>query len=125
MARSPGGRPRSHLIEQGDIFSVSLDPTQGREQQGFRPVLVVSPTAFNQVTGVPIVAPITGGGSFARTAGFAVPLSGAGTDTTGVIRCDQLRVLDLQQRKARKVERAPDFIVDEVLQRIAAIFEGA
>lgn len=64
------------------------------------------------------------GSPFARTAGFAVPLSGAGTNTIGVIRCGQLRVLDLQQRKARKVERASDFIMDEVLRRIAAIFEG-
>ncbi|MEZ5906563.1 MAG: type II toxin-antitoxin system PemK/MazF family toxin [Geminicoccaceae bacterium] len=61
-------------------------------------MLVVSPAAFNRVTRVPVVLPITSGGSFARGAGFAVSLSGAGTQTTGVVRCDQPRALDLKAR---------------------------
>jgi len=108
-------------MERGDIYLVSLDPASGHEQQGRRPVLVISPEAFNRVTRVPIVLPITTGGGFARTAGFAVPLTGAGTQTTGVVRCDQPRPLDLQARGARKIERAPQFIIDEVLARLAPI----
>lgn len=108
-------------MERGDIYLVSLDPTQGHEQQGRRPVLVVSPGAFNRLTKVPIVLPITGGGNFARTAGFAVPLMGAGTQTTGVIRCDQPRALDLGARGARKVESVPAMIVEEVLAKLAPI----
>lgn len=108
-------------MERGDIYLVSLDPAAGHEQQGRRPVLVISPEAFNRVTRVPVVLPITTGGSFARTAGFAVPLTGAGTQTTGVVRCDQPRALDLQARGGRKIERAPQFIIDEVLARLAPI----
>lgn len=59
-------------MERGDIDAVGLDPTRGHEQQGQRPVLVVSATAFNRVTRVPVVVPITSGGAFARTAGFAL-----------------------------------------------------
>lgn len=110
-------------MERGDIYLVSLDPTHGHEQQGQRPVLVVSPSAFNRVTGVPVVLPITSGGNFARTAGFAVTLAGAGTQTTGVVRCDQPRALDLQARKARKLESVPAMIVDEVLAKLVTIFE--
>lgn len=102
---------------------MSLDPTQGKEQQGTRPVLVISPTAFNALTGVPIVLPITSGGNFARTAGFAVSLMGAGTRTTGVVRCDQPRAMDIKERGARRVEAVPDVIVDEVLAKLAPIFE--
>ncbi len=29
-------------MKRGDIYMVSLDPTKGREQQGDRPVLIVS-----------------------------------------------------------------------------------
>ncbi|MCC6587405.1 MAG: type II toxin-antitoxin system PemK/MazF family toxin [Bryobacterales bacterium] len=105
------------------IWLVGLDPTEGHEQRGRRPVLIVSPEAFNQVTKVPVVVPITSGGSFARTAGFAVPLSGAGTSTTGVIRCDQPRALDLRARGGRKLESIPNAIMDEVLARLAPIFE--
>jgi mRNA-degrading endonuclease toxin of MazEF toxin-antitoxin module len=110
-------------MERGDIYLVSLDPTTGHEQQGRRPVLVISPEAFNQVTRVPVVLPITAGGGFARTAGFAVPLMGAGTETTGVVRCDQPRALDLQARGGRRIERVPQFIIDEVLARLAPIVQ--
>ena len=101
----------------------SLDPTSGHEQQGPRPVLVVSPMSFNKLTKTPIVLPITSSGNFARTAGFAVSLEGAGIKTNGVVRCDQPRALDLGSRKARKVERVPTAIMDEVLAKLTPIFE--
>ena len=110
-------------MERGDIYLVSLDPTRGHEQQGRRPVLVVSPGAFNRVAKVPIVVPITSRGSFARTAGFAVSLAGAGTRTTGVVRCDQPRALDLDARAGRRLEAVPTTVIDEVLAKLAPLFE--
>lgn len=110
-------------MKRGDIWLVALDPAAGHEQKGRRPVLIVSPEAFNRVTQVPIVLPITSGGRFARTTGFAVSLSGAGTRTTGVVRCDQPRALDLRARQGKKVETIPDNIVEEVLARLSPIFE--
>ena len=110
-------------MERGDVFLVSLDPATGHEQQGRRPVLVISPGKFNRLTGVPIVLPITGGGGFARLAGFAVSLMRAGTQTTGVVRCDQPRALDLRARAAKKLETVPDDIIDEVLRKVIPLFE--
>jgi mRNA interferase ChpB len=110
-------------MERGNIYLVSLDPTRGHEQQGRRPVLVVSPDAFNRLTKVPIVVPITTGGNFARTAGFTVSLAGAGTRTTGVVRCDQPRALDLGSRGGRKLEAVPVAIMDEVLAKLAPLFD--
>jgi mRNA-degrading endonuclease toxin of MazEF toxin-antitoxin module len=110
-------------MRRGEIWVVGLDPAEGHEQKGRRPVLVISPDAFNQVTKVPVVLPITGGGNFARTAGFAVSLTGAGTKTTGVVRCDQPRALDLGARNGRKLENVPDAIMDEVLAKVATILE--
>jgi mRNA-degrading endonuclease toxin of MazEF toxin-antitoxin module len=110
-------------MKRGEIWLVSLDPTSGHEQKGRRPVLIVSPEAFNQVTKLPVILPITSGGSFARTAGFAVPLTGAGTKTAGVVRCDQPRTLDLAARGGRKLESIPDAIMEEVLAKISPIFE--
>jgi mRNA interferase ChpB len=109
-------------VDRGDIYHVDLNPIRGREQAGARYVLIVSPKAFN-VLGTPLVCPITQGGDFARHAGFAVTLSGAGTQTQGVILCNQLRVLDMQARKARFVERLPDFIMEEVLAKILPLVE--
>lgn len=110
-------------FERGDIVRVSLNPTMGKEQQGdFRPALVLSPAAFNAL-GVALVAPITQGGEFARYAGFAVPLSGSGTETQGVALVNMVRTLDLEARGARKVERAPVEVVEDALARLQTILE--
>jgi mRNA-degrading endonuclease toxin of MazEF toxin-antitoxin module len=116
-------RAGERAMKRGEIWLVSLDPTSGHEQRGRRPVLIVSPEPFNRVTKVPVVLPITSGGNFARAAGFAVPLTGALTKTTGIIRCDQPRALDLAARGGKKLESIPDAIVGEVLARIVPIFE--
>lgn len=108
-------------MRRGDIYMVSLDPTEGREQRGHRPVLIVSPTAFNEATKLPVVLPITSGGDFARKIGFAVPITGI--KITGIVRCDQPRVLDLNQRGGRKVDTLPDDILEDVLARVVTLFE--
>jgi mRNA interferase ChpB len=84
-------------------------------------VLIVSPTAFNEATKLQVILPITNGGEFVRRIGFAVPISGIGT--TGVVRCDQPRVIDLQARHGRKVDALPAAILDEVLAKVRPIFE--
>jgi mRNA interferase ChpB len=108
-------------MKRGDIYLVALDPTEGREQRGSRPVLIVSPDEFNEATNLPVICPITSGGDFARRIGFAVPVTGI--KTTGVVRCDQPRVLDLGARNARKVDVLPTSIMEEVLAKLAPIFE--
>lgn len=110
-------------MQRGDIYLVGLDPTAGHEQQGTRPVLVVSPEAFNKVTQVPIVLPITSDGNFARTAGFAISLDGTGTRTTGIVRCDQPRALDLKARHGKRLEKVPPDVMEEVLAKLIPIFE--
>lgn len=109
-------------MERGDIYHVDLNPTQGREQAGSRYVIIVSPLTFNKL-GTPLICPITQGGNFARHAGFAVSLSGAATITQGVILCNQPRVLDLHARGGRFVEKAPGFIVEEVLAKLGTLIE--
>jgi len=109
-------------MERGDIYHVDINPVKGREQEGRRYVLVVSPKAFN-VLGTPLVCPVTQGGNFARHAGFAVSMTGTGTNTQGVVLCNQLRTLDLKARGAKFIEKAPGFIVDEVLAKLQTLLE--
>ncbi|AJF73967.1 pemk protein [Raoultella ornithinolytica] len=108
-------------MDRGEIWLVSLDPIAGHEQSGKRPVLIVSRASFNKLTRLPVVVPITSGGSFARTAGFTVSLEGAGTKTIGVIRCDQPRTIDMAARNGKRLERIPDAVINEVLARLDAI----
>ncbi len=100
---------------------VSLNPTQGRAQHGHRPVLIVSPTAFNTAAHLPVVLPITNGADFVRRLGFGVTISGIAT--TGLIRCDQPRVLDIAKRGGRKIDTLPPAILDEVLAKVVTLFE--
>lgn len=109
-------------MERGDIWHVDLDPTAGREQAHARPVLILTPARFNAL-GTPIVAPITSGGDFARRRGFAVPIDQDGAKTKGVVLCHQIRALDLEKRKARFWERAPDDVVEDVLAKVQTLFE--
>ncbi|EFA6625047.1 type II toxin-antitoxin system PemK/MazF family toxin [Escherichia albertii] len=108
-------------MDRGEIWLVSLDPIAGHEQSGKRPVLIVSPASFNEVTRLPVIVPVTSGGQFARSAGFAVSLEGAGTKTTGIIRCDQPRTIDMGARNGKRLERIPDGIINEVLARLETI----
>jgi mRNA interferase MazF len=50
---------------RGEIWMVNLDPTQGREQAGTRPILIISVNTFNHgvadlVVGVPITSKAKG-----------------------------------------------------------------
>ena len=105
---------------RGDIVLVNLDPSEGYEQKGMRSALVLSTNVFNTL-GIVLVAPITQGGDFARHAGFATPLSGSGTKTQGVALVNQVRMLDLEARGAKRVETAPEFVVEDALARLRAI----
>ncbi|MDK1710929.1 type II toxin-antitoxin system ChpB family toxin [Serratia marcescens] len=111
------------VFQRGDLIRVSLNPVVGREQQGdFRPALVLSPREFNAL-GMVLVAPISQGANFARTAGFTVSLSGSGTATQGVILINQIRMMDLAGRSAQFIERAPGEVIADALARLQAIID--
>jgi mRNA interferase ChpB len=108
------------LIDRGDIYFVDLDPTQGREQRGHRPVFVITPAAFNAIA-APLVAPITSGGAFARHRGFAIDLASHTRQVHGVVLCNQLRTLDVNARNGRFIEKAPAVVIADVLAKIATL----
>lgn len=110
------------VFERGEIVSVPLDPALGHEQRGTRPALVLTTKEFNKLGDV-LVAPITQGGDHARYAGFAVSLTGTGCKTQGVALVNKIRMLDLAARKARKVERVPQEVIDDALGRLTALLD--
>ena len=111
------------VFDRGDVVSVPMDPAIGHEQRGTRPALVLTTKDFNKLGDV-LVAPITQGGDFSRHAGFAVSLTGTGCRTQGVALINKVRMLDLAARKARRIERAPQAVIDEALGRLIALLDG-
>ena len=110
------------VFDRGDVVSVPLDPAIGHEQRGTRPALVLTTKDFNKLGDV-LVAPITQGGDFSRHAGFAVSLTGTGCKTQGVALINKVRMLDLAARKACRIERAPQAVIDEALGRMMALLD--
>jgi mRNA interferase ChpB len=111
------------VFERGDIVVLSLEPVVGREMQGDRrPALVLTTKEFNALGDV-LVAPITQGGDYARFAGFAVSLMNTGCKTQGVALVNKCRMMDLAARKAKKIERVPQEVIDDALGRLLALFE--
>lgn len=107
---------------RGDIVAADFDPTLGHEQQGRRPAIVVTHEALNRL-GMIGVCPITQGGQGARHVGMAVSLTGAGTQTAGVVLVHQFRMIDPAPRQLRLIERAPDHLAEEVRARVAALLD--
>ena len=105
-------------FDRGDVVYLDFDPSLGHEQKGRRPALILT-----KKMRVACVAPITGGGSLARDCGFAVTLQGTGLETIGIVRCDQIQTLDLSVRNCQLVEKAPDYLIDEVLDRVISLFD--
>lgn len=89
--------------EQGDIIIMNFNPQSGHEQSGRRPALVLSNDILNQHSSMALVCPIT---NTNKKHPFHIELDER-TKTTGVILCDQAKMLDLRARKAEIKEKCP------------------
>jgi mRNA interferase MazF len=85
---------------------IDLDPTAGHEQRGKRPALVLSPSAYNGITGLVIACAMT---SKQKGYPFEVEMPDG-----GIVLADQVRCLDWRVRNARRKETAPAEVVKQV-----------
>lgn len=107
----------AYIPERGDVVWVDFSPTEGHEQAGHRPALVLSPANYNARSGVMLCCPIT---SRLRRYPFVVPILGT-DDVGGAALADQLRSLDWRARKARKKGCVPARVIEEVLGKAIAL----
>ncbi|MEM6280693.1 MAG: endoribonuclease MazF [Chloroflexota bacterium] len=104
----------SYIPQRGDAVWLTLDPTEGREQAGRRPVLVLTPQAYNEKTGLMIVVPITN-----RKKGYPFEVEiPSGLNVTGVILSDHLKSADWQARNAAFIDKVPNDVVNDVLEKL-------
>jgi len=104
--------------QQGDIIAIDPDPRLGHEQQGFRPVIVLSNNIVSQYTNVIIAAPIS-------TTQRRLPLYQNLPDnliTTGTVLLDQLVTLDYKARSFKFIEKVPADYLAQVLNITRRIF---
>jgi mRNA interferase MazF len=101
----------SYVPEKGDFIAVTFDPHSGHEQKGRRPALVVSNTLFNRRTGLAIVCPLT---NTDRRFPFHVAVVND-PSVTGFVMVEQVKSIDFRARKVKRMGRASDNVLDEVL----------
>src|SRR5260370_33378468 len=89
----------AYVPDKGHIIKVNFDPQAGHEQAGWRPALVLSPTAYNR-HGLAIVVPITN-----QVKGYPLEvLVPARLATTGGILSDAIKSVDWKAGRVRCVE---------------------
>lgn len=105
-----------YVPARGDLVWLEFNPQAGHEQAGHRPALVISHKAYNQKTGLALFCPVT---SKIKAYPFEVLVSGK--KIQGAILADQLKSLDWRARKAKRIEKASDAVVKEVVGKIGAV----
>jgi len=108
--------------KEGEVWWIGLDPTLGHEQNGRRPVVVVSPSDFNRVAGRIIAIPCTTKAAPAGTfrAQLQVPISSLPQATFAMP--DQVRVLNWHARTAVcRGEAATAAELEAIRERLKAL----
>ena len=105
-------------VLRGDILWAELDPTQGREQAGRRPVLIISHDVFNERSGTVIAMAIT---SQSPRAGFplTVELIDARLPKRSWVKVSQIRTLSVD-RLGKRIGRV---LPEELLRIIEGLNE--
>jgi mRNA interferase MazF len=107
----------AYIPESGDIVWITFNPQTGHEQAGRRPVLVVSPAAYNGKVGLAILCPIT---SQVKGYPFEV-LIPEGLEVSGAILSDQVKSLDWKARKAEFGCQLPAAVFNEVVLKLGTL----
>ncbi|VAW78173.1 Programmed cell death toxin MazF [hydrothermal vent metagenome] len=107
---------KKYVPDRGDIVFTNFDPSAGHEQAMKRPALVLSPGIFNAKIGLALVAPIT---SRVRGHGFEVMVNGK--KTTGVVLCQQIKMIDYQARGVSLIEKSHPDVLADVLAKVRTL----
>ena len=84
---------------RGDVFSARLDPTEGSEQAGTRPVVVISRDSINANSPAVVVIPVTDASNVKRTypSHVYLPKGSGGLKTDSVAKIEQIRAIQVSR----------------------------
>ena len=101
------------MPSRGDVYLAQLDPTQGSEQAGTRPVVIMSRDAINQSSPVVIVVPTTDLTHKKRIYPSQVVLKAGegGLDKDSVALGEQIRAINVTRLTTRLGHLSPPKVV--------------
>ena len=84
---------------RGDVFSARLDPTEGSEQAGTRPVVVISRDSINANSPVVVVVPLTDAANVKRIypSHVFLPKNSGGLKLDSVCKTEQIRAIQISR----------------------------
>lgn len=106
------------LIKRGDIWWVSLDPTQGSEIKKTRPCVVLTHDTMNRLRRTVVVVPLSTAAK--PHPPITIPVTCQGASAVAVI--DQIRAVAKHRLKSRLETLSPDEL-DEVCHAVSSILE--
>ncbi len=101
-------------VKRGEIWVATLNPTQGSEQAGVRPVIIFQENTISQFTTTIITIPLTT--NLRRSSlptCLLIPCNQGGLNQDSVALCHQLRVLD-KTRLNRKLGKLSTEIINQL-----------
>ena len=108
------GEVAAYCPDAGDIIWLDFLQAVANQQARRRPALVLSPLAFNELTGRCLACPIT---RRDRDWSFHVAIPDS-VEISGVVQADQLRSASWAHRGSRFICKAPETVLDEVRARL-------
>lgn len=103
-------------LKRGDIVWATLGPTRGHEQDGRRPVLILSPEVYNTRTKLAVICPIT-----SHTKGFPFEAVVSTKKTNGVVLVNQVRTIDWSTRDLVFIETIDEITLRDVQEKLTAL----
>lgn len=91
-----------YIPKQGDIVYLDFNPTNGYEQNGKRPAIVISNNIFNDNTKMVILCPITTNLKYFPTHYILEDSK----KITGSVLCEHIRSIDYESRNLKFIEKA-------------------
>ncbi len=104
---------------RGDAVWLNLNPQSGREQAGRRPVLIISPLAYNKKVGLALVCPIT---NQAKGYAFEVEIP-KDLKVKGVVLSDHIKSANWKTRNIEFICRVPEEIVEDVIEKLDTLLK--
>lgn len=108
---------RSYVPDRGDIVWLQFSPQAGHEQAGHRPALVLSPAAYNRLSGQMLCCLMT---NHKKGYPFEVVVTDA-PNYPSVVLADQVKSLDWKVRRAVKKGTATSDVIAETLSKLQAL----
>ena len=108
-------------MNRGDLYLARLDPVEGSEEAGERPVVLVSRTSLNEATSRVVAVPLTTYRGRPLYPGHVlIPANVPGVTRDSVALCEQIRVL-AASRLVRLHGTLPPAVMAEIDRALANV----